>query len=202
MMRVLIACESSGALRRAFLDRGHVAFSADLLPADDGETIYHYQMDVRELLGMGWDMMIAHPPCTHLCVSGRHWTIRGLRDPAETERALDFVRALWAAPIPQVCIENPVGIINTHLPWMPRPQYVQPYQFGDDASKKTGLWLRGLQPLIPTQHVPPRIVNGRPRWINQTNSGQNRLGPSANRWQMRSKTYPGIAAAMADQWSA
>lgn len=198
-MRVLIACESSGIVREAFRARGHDAFSNDLLTAADG-SLYHYQMDARELLALGWDLLIAHPSCTFLCASGMHWTTRGLRDPKLTTDAAEFVRALWTAKIPRVCIENPVGSINRLIPEMPRPQYVQPYQFGDDASKKTGLWLRGLPPLIPTQMVAPRIVNGRPRWANQTDSGQNRLGPSADRWRKRAQTYPGIAAAMAEQW--
>lgn len=198
-MRVLIACESTGTVRNAFTARGHDAWSCDLLPSET--TGQHYQCDVREVLHDSWDLMIAHPPCTYLCASGMHWTTRGLRDPQLTTDAVAFVAAMWAAPIPRVCIENPVGIINTRLPEMPRPQYVQPYQFGDDASKKTGLWLRGLSPLVPTRTVSPRVVDGCPRWSNQTDSGQNRLGPSADRWRKRSTTYPGIAAAMADQWS-
>jgi site-specific DNA-cytosine methylase len=198
-MRVLVACESSGVVRRAFASRGHDAWSCDLLPADDAAE-NHLLGDVREHCGAGWDLMIAHPPCTYLSVSGMHWTRRGLRDPRLTEDALDFVRLLMAAPIPKIAIENPVGVISTRIG---KPtQIVQPYQFGDDASKKTALWLKNLPPLRPTAFVEPRIVNEKPRWANQTDSGQNRLAPSPDRWKKRSETYAGIAAAMADQWGA
>lgn len=195
-MRVLVACESSGTVRDAFAARGHDAWSCDLLPAEG----QHYQCDVREHLGSGWDLLIAHPPCTYLSVSGMHWTTRGLRDPQLTEDALDFARLLMAAPVARICIENPVSIISTRI--RKPDQTVQPYQFGHDASKRTCLWLQGLPPLIakPDDYVQPRIVNGRPRWANQTDSGQNRLAPSADRWQKRSQTYAGIARAMAEQW--
>lgn len=195
-MRVLIACEYSGAVRDAFRARGHDAVSCDLLPTDAPGP--HYQGDVRDVLGDGWDLMIAHPPCTYLSVSGMHWTRRGLRDPQLTENALEFVRLLMDAPIPRIAIENPVSVISTRIG---KPdQIINPYQFGHDASKKTCLWLKGLPPLKPTQIIEPRIVNGRKRWGNQTDSGQNRLSPSPDRWQLRSATFPGIAAAMADQW--
>jgi len=127
-----------------------------------------------------------------------HWTRRGLRDPQLTEDALAFVRLLMDAPIPRICIENPVGVISTRI--RPADQYIQPYQFGEDASKKTGLWLKNLPKLEPTEYIEPRYVNGKPRWGNQTDSGQNRLGPSEYRWKVRSKTYWGIANAMATQW--
>ena len=195
-MRVLIACEYSGAVRDAFRARGHDAMSCDLLPTDAPGP--HYQGDVRQVLGDGWDLMIAHPPCTYLSVSGMHWTRRGLRDPQLTEDALEFVRLLMDAPIPRIAIENPVSVISTCIG---KPdQIINPYQFGHDASKKTCLWLKGLPPLKPTQIIEPRIVNGRKRWGNQTDSGQNRLSPSPDRWKLRSATFPGIAAAMADQW--
>lgn len=195
-MRVLVACESSGAVRDAFAARGHDATSCDLLPSVTLGN--HYTGDVRDILYDGWDILIAHPPCTYLSVSGMHWTTRGLRDPQLTEDALAFVRLLMAAPITRICIENPVSVISTRIR---RPdQIIQPYQFGHDASKKTCLWLKGLPPLAPTRMVAPRIVQGRPRWANQTDSGQNRLAPSPDRWRLRSQTYPGIAAAMADQW--
>lgn len=142
--------------------------------------------------------MIAHPPCTYLSVSGMHWTKRGLRDPQLTEDALEFVRLLMDAPIPRIAIENPVSVISTRIG---KPdQIISPHQFGHDASKKTCLWLKGLPPLQPTELIEPRIVNGRKRWGNQTDSGQNRLSPSPDRWKVRSATFPGIAAAMADQW--
>lgn len=195
-MRVLIACEYSGAVRDAFRARGHDAMSCDLLPTDAPGP--HHQGDVGQVLGDGWDLMIAHPPCTYLSVSGMHWTRRGLRDPQLTENALEFVRLLMDAPIPRIAIENPVSVISTRIG---KPdQIINPYQFGHDASKKTCLWLKGLPPLKPTQIIEPRIVNGRKRWGNQTDSGQNRLSPSPDRWKLRSATFPGIAAAMADQW--
>jgi hypothetical protein len=142
--------------------------------------------------------MIAHPPCTYLSVSGMHWTIRGFRDPKLTEDALHFVKTLMDAPIPLIAIENPVSVISTRIR-MP-DQIITPYQFGHDASKKTCLWLKGLPPLRPTGFVEPRMVNGKPRWGNQTDSGQNKLGPSDDRWKIRSATYQGIAKAMAKQW--
>ncbi len=195
-MRVLVACEYSGAVRDAFTARGHEALSCDLLPTDAPGP--HYQGDVRDVLEMEWDLMVAHPPCTYLSVSGMHWTRRGLRDPQLTEDALDFVRLLLAAPIPRIALENPVSVISSRI--RKPDQIISPHQFGHDASKKTCLWLKGLPPLRPTQLVPPRIVNGRQRWGNQTDSGQNRLSPSPDRWKLRSETYSGIAAAMADQW--
>lgn len=195
-MRVLIACEYSGAVRDAFRAAGHDAMSCDLLPSEIPGP--HYQGDVRDVLGDRWDLMVAHPPCTYLSVSGMHWTRRGLRDPQLTEDALDFVRLLMEAAIPRIALENPVSIISTRIC---RPdQIVQPWQYGHDASKTTCLWLKNLPALQPTQIIEPRIVNGRRRWANQTDSGQNRLSPSADRWKRRSATYAGIAAAMAAQW--
>lgn len=195
-MRVLVACESSGVVRDAFAARGHDAWSCDLLPAPG----QHYQCDVRDVLGLGWDLLIAHPPCTYLSVSGMHWTTRGLRDPQLTEDALSFARLLLDAPVPRVCVENPVSVISSRI--RKPDQTVQPYQFGHDASKRTCLWLRGLPKLVadPDQYVPGRVVGGRMRWGNQTDSGQNKLAPSADRWRKRSMTYAGIARAMAEQW--
>lgn len=197
-MKVLVACEFSGTVREAFRAMGHDAWSCDLLPAADGGK--HIQGDVLEVLDAGWDLMVAHPPCTFLNSAGMHWTTRGKRDPEDTERALELVRALLAAPIKRIALENPVGVISTRI--RKPTQIVQPYQHGDDASKRTCLWLQGLPPLRPTKFVEPRMVDGKPRWANQTDSGQNRLGPSDDRWALRSITYPGIAAAMAAQWSA
>ena len=195
-MRVLIACEYSGAVRDAFRAAGYDAMSCDLLPSEVPGP--HYQGDVRDVLGDGWDLMIAHPPCTYLSVSGMHWTRRGLRDPQLTEDALDFVRLLLAAPIPRIAVENPVSVISTRIR---RPdQIIQPWQYGHDASKTTCLWLKNLPALQSTQIVEPRIVNGRRRWANQTDGGQNCLSPSPDRWKRRSATYAGIAAAMAAQW--
>jgi site-specific DNA-cytosine methylase len=202
-MKVLIACESSGIVREAFRAMGHNAISCDTQPADDGSP-HHAQNDVRNILDMGWDLMIAHPPCTYLSVSGMHWTTRGLRDPQLTEDALEFVQLLMNAPIEYIAIENPVGVISTRI--RKPDQIIQPYQFGDNASKKTCLWLKGLPKLKPTKIIEGRTVvipNGKvaQRWDNQTDSGQNKLGPSDTRWKERSKTYPGIAAAMAQQWN-
>ena len=195
-MKVLVACEYSGTVRDAFIAAGHDALSCDLLPTDAPGP--HYQGDVRDVLGDGWDLMIAHPPCTYLAVSGMHRTARGLRDPQLTEDALDFVRLLLAAPVPRIAVENPVSVISTRV--RKPDQIIQPWQYGHDASKTTCLWLKGLPTLRPTQIVEPRIVDGRKRWGNQTDSGQNRLSPSPDRWKLRSATFPGIAAAMAAQW--
>lgn len=192
-MRVLIACEYSGTVRDAFIARGHDAMSCDLLPTDAPGP--HYQGDVRDILGDGWDLMIAHPPCTYLSVSGMHWTTRGLRDPKLTEDALEFVRLLMDAPIPRIALENPVSIISSRI--RKPDQIVHPWQFGHDASKRTCLWLKNLPPLVPTDILPG---DAKTRRANQTPSGQNRLGPSPDRWKIRSATYQGIADAMADQW--
>lgn len=148
-MKVLVACEYSGRVRDAFAAAGHSALSCDLLPTDSPGP--HYQGDIRDILNssnVGWDLMIAHPPCTYLSVSGMHWTTRGLRDPQLTEDALDFVRLLMNAPIPRIAIENPVSVISSRIR---RPdQIINPYQFGHDASKKTCLWLKSLPLLQPT----------------------------------------------------
>lgn len=209
-LRVLIACEFSGVVRDAFAALGHDAWSCDILPAEGN----HFQCDVRELIcdgklpdsrGSGWDLMIAHPPCTYLSVSGLHWNSRrrmvdGRPRSELTEEALAFVRILLGSPIPSIALENPVGCISSRI--RKPDQIIQPHQFGADASKATCLWLKNLPPLAPTEHVAPRIVNGRPRWANQTDSGQNKLPPSDLRWALRSVTYPGIAKAMAEQWGA
>ena len=197
-MRVLVACEYSGRVRDAFIAAGHDAMSCDLLPTDTPGP--HYQGDVINIIGRDWDLMIAHPPCTYLSVSGMHWTRRGLRDPQLTEDALSFVRFLMDAPIPRIVIENPVSVISSRI--RKPDQIIQPWMFGHDASKKTCLWLKNLPPLRSTQTIEPRIVNGRKRWGNQTASGQNRLPPTADRWKIRSETYSGIAQAMAQQWGA
>jgi hypothetical protein len=195
-MKVLIACEYSGTVRDAFISMGHDALSCDILPTDvDGP---HHQGDVSDILGLGWDIMIAHPPCTYLSVSGMHWTTRGLRDPQLTENALAFVQLLMNAPIKRIAIENPVSVISSRI--RKPDQIIQPYQFGHDASKKTCLWLKNLPTLKHTQEIPPRVINGNKRWANQTDSGQNKLPPSNDRWKIRSETFKGIAIAMATQW--
>lgn len=202
-LKVLVACEYSGRVRDAFIARGHTAMSCDLLPTDAPGP--HYQGDVFDIIDQGWDLMIAHPPCTYLSVSGMHWTTRGLRDPKLTEDALNFVRRLMDAPIAKIAIENPISVISSRI--RKPDQIISPYQFGHDASKKTCLWLKGLPLLTPTQMIEPRIVitpSGKPakRWGNQCdNYGQDKLPPSADRWKLRSATYQGIADAMAAQWS-
>jgi hypothetical protein len=195
-MRVLVACEYSGTVRDAFRAAGHYALSCDLLPTDvDGP---HYQGDVRDIINDGWDIMIAHPPCTYLCSSGLHWNKRVEGRAAKTEEALEFVQFLLDAPIPRIALENPIGCIGTRI--RKADQTIQPWQFGHDASKSTCLWLKGLPVLVPTEIIEPRIVDGKKRWANQTDSGQNRLPPSEDRWKIRSETYAGIAKAMANQW--
>lgn len=199
-MRVLVACEWSGAVRDAFRRCGHDAWSCDLVPcAPDSEfASFHIEGDVRAVIGGGWDMMIAFPECKFLSGSGLHWNKRTPGRAEKTEEALAFVRTLMSAPIKKKALENPVGCISTRIR---RPdQIIQPYWFGADASKKTCLWLEGLPPLAPTAYVRPRYADGKPRWANQTDSGQNRLGPSDDRARLRGKTYPGVADAMAIQW--
>jgi hypothetical protein len=195
-LKILIACEFSGVVRRAFRAKGHDAWSLDLLPADDSQE-FHIQGDVLDHLE-GWDMMIAFPPCTYLCGSGLHWNKRVEGRQAKTEESLDFVRRLLEAPIQQIALENPVGAISSRI--RKPDQICQPYQFGHDASKKTCLWLKNLPLLQPTEYIEPRLVNGRKIWGNQTPTGQNKLGPSEDRWKLRSTTYSGIAEAMAQQW--
>ncbi|MGB3988170.1 MAG: hypothetical protein WBK67_00535 [Minisyncoccales bacterium] len=143
-------------------------------------------------------MMIAHPPCTHLSVSGARWFKD--KEDEQIDAIIFFLELVNADDIPRICIENPVGIMSTI--YRKPDQYIQPYQFGHDASKKTGLWLKGLPELVidPSEYIPPRTINGKPRWANQTDSGQNKLGPSENRATIRAKTYDGIARAMARQW--
>ena len=190
-MRVLIACEYSGTVRDAFVDKGHDAWSCDLLPSDKAGN--HYQGDVRDILDDEWDLMIAHPPCTHLAVSGARW----FKDKqVEQAEALDFVRLLLDAPIPKIALENPVSIISSKIR---KPnQIIQPYEYGHEATKTTCLWLKNLPPLMPTnivgkgkRHV-TKSGKSLPEWYN--------LPPSADRWKIRSATFSGIAEAMADQW--
>jgi len=200
---VLVACEYSGTVRDAFIRRGHYAMSADLLPTEAPGP--HYHGDVRDILDEGWTLVIAHPPCTRLCNSGVSWLRK--RDLwGDLAEGIDFFLAMLAAPSPLVAVENPRmhGIAKALIG--PSCFKVQPWQFGDDASKETHFWTRGtLPPLEPTGHVASRMAvqpNGRalPRWGNQTDRGQNRLGPSEDRWKKRSKTYQGLADAMARQW--
>lgn len=218
-MKILIACEFSGTVRDAFQDRypDHWVQSVDLLPSlKPGK---HHQGDIFEFLRFDphWDLMIAHPPCTYLTISAE-WaygdgpyhqrvkpeTLVGIKRRIAREEAISFVEQLWSVPIPRIAIENPIGCLSTKSilgkPTGTRGQVIQPHQFGEDASKATCLWLKNLPPLVATQSVAPRMINGKPRWGNQTDSGQNRLSPKSDRWAERSLTYPGIADAMAVQW--
>lgn len=181
-MKVLVGCEFSGVVRRSFRERGHDAWSCDLLPAEDGSR-YHLQRDLVEVLGAGWDLMIAHPPCTDLAVSGARW----FSEKREKQReALEFVKKLMLAPIDRIAIENPVSIISSRI--RPADQVIQPWQFGHGETKATCLWLKNLPKLRPTN-----IVSGREQRIWK-------LPPRPDRWKERSKTYQGIADAMAEQW--
>lgn len=182
-MRVLVACEFSGIVRDAFRSQGHDAMSCDLLPSERPGP--HLLIDAIDAayLGGPWDLMIAHPPCTFLAVSGARWMAGR---PTETEAALEFVRALLAAPIPRIALENPVSIISSRI--RKPDQIIQPWQFGHGETKATCLWLKNLPPLGPTA-----IVEGREARVH-------RMPPGPDRWRERSRTLPGIARAMADQW--
>lgn len=213
-MKVLVACEYSGRVRDAFIALGHDAMSCDLLPSDRPGP--HYQGDVQDVLEGGWDLMIAHPPCTYLTIAAE-WayadvqkkkiqpgTLIGAARREAREMAIEFVMKLANAPIPCIAIENPVGVLSTR--WREPDQFIQPYEYGDDASKKTCLWLKGLPRLKPTQLCTPRLAptaDGRGyafRWGNQTDSGQNKETPADDRWKVRSTTWQGWAEAMALQW--
>lgn len=205
-MRVLVACEFSGVVRDAFIARGHDAVSCDLLPTEapgphcEGDVLHLIKCMARgnfERHGTRWrpDLMVAHPPCTYLCPSGLHWNTRRPERAALTEEAVAFVRLLLDAPIPRIALENPIGCLSTRI--RKPDQIVQPWWFGHPESKATCLWLKGLPSLTPTNRLP---LPASGRWANQTGSGQNKLGPSPDRWKLRSLTYPGLAAAMADQW--
>jgi len=213
-MRILIGCECSGTIRDTFRGKGHYAISCDLQPDDNGETAYHYQGDLFDLLcpENEWDLVIVHPPCTFLSSSGLHWNTRpeGIASgrPQKTLDALAFVERIWAGRefIPKLCLENPKGCISTRSSLGKASQYIQPYEYGEDASKSTGLWLHNLPLLKPTKRFPGRLVRDPTkgyqveRWSNQTDSGQNALPPSDSRAKQRSKTYQGWADAMAYQW--
>ena len=196
MSRVLIACEFSGVVRRAFAERGHDAWSCDLLPAEDRSN-RHIVGDARDLLHDGWDLLVAHPTCTRLCNSGVRWL--SIPPPgksaeqiwAELDDAADLFAAFWNAPIARIAVENPV--MHKHAKarirnYQPPAQSVQPWQFGHGETKRTCLWLKGLPALVPTE-----IVAGREQRVH-------RMPPGPDRWKERSRFFPGIAAAMADQW--
>lgn len=197
-MKVLVACEFSGVVRDAFIRRGHDAMSCDLLETESPGP--HYRGDVRDVLGDQWDLMIAHPPCTYICSSGLHHNVYDPFRRKCTEEALKFVETLMNAPIPLIAIENPVGCISTRI--RPPEQIIQPYHYGHDASKSTCLWLKCLKSLLPGKYILPRLVGPKKlkRWANQTDSGQNAVGPSDLRMDERATTYLGIAEAMAEQW--
>jgi hypothetical protein len=221
VLRVLIGFEQFGHTRQAFRRRGHAAWSCDLEPTRDGSD-FHFQCDVRDVLHGPygpWDLAIFHPDCTYFTNSaawafrdpdferypgvGYHQRIKagtlvGAARRAQRDLDASLVRELRDCAIPRKAIENPRGYLCNVLG--PASQTIQPNEFGDDASKATCLWLYGLPCLVPTERVPPRMVNGRPRWSNQTDGGQNKLPPSDDRAMLRAETYPGIADAFADQW--
>ncbi len=182
-MRVLVACEFSGIVRNAFLDKGHDAWSCDLLPSESKRR-KHLETDVLTILNQHWDLMIAHPPCTHLAVSGSRWFKDKVVEQAD---ALDFVRALLNAPIPRIALENPISVISSRI--RKPDQIIQPWMFGHGETKATCLWLKNLPLLIPTN-----VVSGRQARVH-------REPPGPDRWKNRSRTLQGIADAMADQWS-
>ena len=181
-MRVLVGCEYSGRVRQAFRNIGHDAFSCDLLESEDGSP-FHIQGDVLSLLTDSWDLAIFHPPCTHLAVSGSRWFKDKVQKQAE---ALDFVRMLMDAPMPRIAIENPISVISSRI--RKPDQIIQPWQFGHGETKATCLWLKGLPKLTPTN-----VVDGREARVH-------RMPPGPDRWKNRSRTYSGIAEAMAAQW--
>ena len=185
-MRIIVACEESQAVTIELRKRGHEAYSCDILPCSGGHPEWHFQQDVFEVIGMGWDMLIGFPPCTHLAVSGaRHFAAK--RADGRQQEAIDFFMALAKAPIPRIALENPVGIMSSHF--RKPDQIIQPWQFGHGETKATCLWLKNLPKLEPTD-----IVEGREQRIWK-------MPPGPDRAKLRSKTYPGIAKAIAEQWT-
>ena len=191
-MKVLVACEYSGVVREAFAKRGHDAWSCDLLPTDQPSD-KHIQGDVLEIINDGWDLIIAHPPCTHLSLSGaKYWAEK--RADGRQQKAIKFVEDIWDADCPLICIENPVGALTKHSKLGKASVYIQPYEFGHAEQKRTGLWLKGLPKLEGTKFID---VKGLP---NKERHRLHWLPPSKDRWKIRSTTFQGIADAMADQW--
>jgi site-specific DNA-cytosine methylase len=183
-MRVIVACEYSGRVREAFRKLGHDAWSCDILESED-DSEFHIQTRIEDVINGGWDLMIAHPPCTHLAVSGaRHFKAK--QESGVQQEALEFVRLLLEADIPKIALENPISIISSKI--RKPDQIIQPWQFGHGETKATCLWLKGLPKLVPTN-----IVEGREQRIHK-------MPPSPTRWKERSRTYQGIADAMAQQW--
>ena len=219
-MDILVGHEESQAVTIELRKLGHEAYSCDLKPCSGGHPEWHLQMDVFKAISLKkWDMGIFFPDCTYLTCSaewaykdpdferypgvGYHQkvkmeTLTGINRRISRVEALLHVIKLWDSEIPKISIENPVGVLSR---WRKPSQKIQPYMFGDDASKGTCLWLKNLPNLVSSNYIEPRIVDGKPRWSNQTDSGQNKLGPSDNRAELRSKTYHGIATAMANQWT-
>jgi len=196
VMKILVACEYSGKVRDAFIKRGHSAVSCDLLDTDAPGP--HYKGNVMDIINNGWDMLIGFPPCTYVCSSGLHHNKNNPERQQKTKSAVEFFKSLLSSNIAYIALENPIGCLSTMVR---KPnQIIQPYQFGHDASKSTCLWLKNLPALKPTKYIPPRYIGGLPRWGNQTDSGQNKLSPTKDRWKIRSETYTGIAEAMAEQW--
>ena len=190
-MRVLIACEYSGKVRSAFEKMGHDAVSCDLLPTE--KPGFHYTGDVFDIINQGWDLMVAHPPCTDLAVSGAAWFKEKIAD-GRQQRALDFVQALMDAPIPMIAIENPISVISSKI--RKPDQIIQPWMFGHKETKATCLWLKGLPKLVPTTDLKEETM-ALPR---NERMRLHYLPPSADRWKIRSETFQGIADAMANQW--
>ena len=192
-MKVLVACEYSGIVREAFALKGHDAWSCDLLPTDQPSD-KHIQGDVLEIINNDWNLIIAHPPCTHLSVSGAARWAEKVAD-GRQQAAIKFVEDIWNADCPFIAVENPVGALSTRSKLGKASQYIQPYEFGHAEQKKTGLWLKGLPKLIPTDVID---VSNLP---DNQRQRLHYLPPSKDRWKIRSTTFQGIADAMADQWS-
>jgi hypothetical protein len=191
-MKVLVACEFSGVVRRAFRKLGHDAWSCDILPSDDNSQ-FHFQMEVEKILTIPWDLMIAHPPCTDIAVSGAAWFKEKIAD-GRQQRALDFVKMLMDAAIPRICIENPVSVISSKI--RKADQIIQPWQFGHTEQKRTCLWLTNLPPLIPTNNVYQEMM----KLPKNQRERLHYLPPGKDRAKERSRTFAGIAQAMAEQW--
>lgn len=216
MSKILIGCEESQAVTTSFRRLGYEAYSCDLKDCSGGHPEWHLKMDVFAAIKLyDWELAIFFPDCTYLTCSAE-WaykdgpyhqkinseTLTGYKRREARELAIQFVKDLMSCGIPKIGIENPVGVLSSRI--RKPDQIIQPYQFGNDASKSTCLWLKNLPCLLPTSYFPPRMVNGKPRWGNQTDAGQNNVSPKIEkglRAKLRSKTYSGIADAMALQWS-
>jgi site-specific DNA-cytosine methylase len=200
-MKILVACEESQVVAKAFRKKGHEAWSCDILPCSGGKPEWHIQDDVLKYLNENWDMIIAHPPCTDLAISGARWFPEKIKD-GRQGKSIDFFMNFARCKCKKICIENPVGIMSTK--WRKPTQYIQPWQFGHPETKKTGLWLKGLSKLKPTKIVDPEFIIGKngkrysPIHYMTKHSAKKKFGEE--RSVIRSKTYLGIAKAMASQW--